>query len=121
MSVSTENVQKWREVTKDMRSLEEKYYQDNLEYKDVARQVFIDEMGFEPPLEASMAAEFFHRSTLKLFDEGGTTKERLQRALTIRALSLRNILFCDFPQFRELASKYNKPHPGELNPLVQHS
>lgn len=115
MPVSTENVQKWDDLTKDTRTLEEKYYQDNLEYKDLARQAFIDEMGFEPPLKASMMAEYCHRSTLKLLDEGGTTKERLQKALTVRALAVKNGLIREFPEFKSQALKYDKPHPESLS------
>ncbi|GAB5522855.1 MAG: hypothetical protein Roseis2KO_07270 [Roseivirga sp.] len=98
MPVSTENVQQWGDLTKDTRCLEEKYHQDNLEYKDIARQAFTDEMGFESPLEASMMAEYCHRATLKCFDEGATTKKKLQEALIVRSLAVKSNLVRSFPE-----------------------
>lgn len=115
MPVSTENVQQWDDLTKDTRTLEEKYYQDNLEYKDVARQAFIDEMGFEPPLEASMMAEYCHRATLKCFDEGATTKEKLQEALIVRSLVVKSNLVRSFPEYKEQALKYELTRSNRFN------
>lgn len=119
MALNQENVIQWQEMTstlwneivQDDRSLQEKYDTALLEYKDEARQAFINELGFEPLLEASMYCEYNYRYSLELYHDGKTSKESLAEMLTVNALTVKERILNHFPEQRDLALQYNKHYP----------
>lgn len=58
------------------------YSQENKEYKDNARDILCEHLGFEPDILKSLKAELYLRHLLKKIDDGKLPKERLKEGIS---------------------------------------
>lgn len=77
-------MQRFKDTILDMESLV--YYQtENAEFKDEARKLLVDYLGFEPELGASWKQEVRLRLTLKRIQEGTNTPKQLEKQVEVFA------------------------------------
>lgn len=68
------------------------YATKDKDYKDKAHQMVVEELGFAPDLAVGAITEIFMRSSLKRFDEGALTAEKLTHHLKTRCQVVRNLI-----------------------------
>lgn len=69
-----------------------RYGDENPEYKNKARELLCDSLGFEPPIHISMASEVTLRRILKKLDDGECGQETLDFQLNFQTRLLKRIV-----------------------------
>ena len=60
-----------------------RYATENAEYKDKARKLFVDWLGYEPDLRASWEAELMMRQSLKRVADGDLPEDKIPAHIEI--------------------------------------
>ena len=76
------------------------YKTKDLAYKDQARELLCQHLGYDPPLRASVLSELILRSALKRLDEGNNTQEGLDDCLDFQSKVVNSVMLT-------LADHYN--------------
>ena len=58
-----------------------RYQSENIEFKEEAKKLIADYLGFQPELGASWKEELWIRQTLKRVQEGKATSEQLEQKI----------------------------------------
>lgn len=71
--------------------LESKYLTENIDYKDQARQILIDEIGFEPDFRVSIDAELSIRRALYKFNNQQIDKTQLDGLIEVMSKTVTSL------------------------------
>ena len=75
------------------------YSQDRLEYKDEARKLICDGLGFNAPVSLTMIYEVSLREALESLYEGSVTKERFDQGLKDHITENIKFIECHAPEY----------------------
>lgn len=81
---------------------EDFYNAQNLKYKDEARKLFINELGFEPSIRASMDFELKIRKQLRKVDEGRLDREIVDSNVELFSNVIRGLIKDYIPEQNHL-------------------
>lgn len=70
----------------------EDYETKDLVYKDQARQLICENLGYEPPLKVSVLSELYLRNALKRHEEGEKSKESLQDYIDFQVTFIKRLM-----------------------------
>jgi len=68
------------------------YETKDLTYKDQARRIICNKLGFEPPIELSVLGELCVRSSLKRYDKGEFDKKSLDEKINFHTNVINSVL-----------------------------
>lgn len=70
----------------------EDYETKDLAYKDQARKLICDHLGYEPPLRISVLSEVILRRALKLHEQGKTSKDSLKQSIEFQGGFIKRLM-----------------------------
>ncbi|MDD7887864.1 hypothetical protein [Flavivirga sp. 57AJ16] len=84
----------------------ERYSNEDIEYKDEARKLICQSLGFEPPIHISMVAELTFRQNLKKIASGEISKKILDEQIEIQTNLIINTLIPKYaPELSEFVKR----------------
>lgn len=69
-----------------------RYSEEDVEYKDEARKLLCDSLGFEPPIHLSMTSELTLRQNLRNVSSGKIKKDVLQKSVDFHTSLVKKLI-----------------------------
>ncbi len=83
----------------------DRYEKENLEYKDQARAMICERLGFEPPIPISITGEMTIRKILRKMDNGEHVGDNLNYQLDVQTDVIKKRIPKYAPEYQHLLTK----------------
>jgi hypothetical protein len=83
----------------------DRYFTENKQYADKARELICNEIGFKPEIKALRQPELSLRNSLKRFDDGDLSQEKLDRHISMYSYCVKKNVLKYMPELAHLVDE----------------